>query len=705
MSFSKRSNAAPICRSKPLDSVKNYNDHFFWVDAIAFPLSVPLHKRKTLKKDPFPKSSQYNAKVCDFLRTHTALFWKFPEPFLYWVGISRYYELDENSYPSFLADNNEAMDLFSVIHHAGPTKVRVGKIEKVGDQVSLLEATHGRVVLLVPPILVTAASSEGNMTESIEMLFDEGNGAEKEHSTRGGKKRKATRDASGSTLPSKKLRDDYGTSGASASTGGKSRVVMQDLLDNSKLAVEIEVADATTVPLITSSMTLTPEHEKGDHINSIFGPNLRTKPATMWFVISSDSSHHFGTHAMDVEVSSLIRSIVSDPLVMTTTVTTTAAVETSLVSVPKVTVKPVNPALFRDFMSTSRHGVAGLSSSVHPELSANSFYAIQDLNPETHAPGICSQTCLDAKVWMRAEHTLRKKKILEEKCAQQTDLLKEKDVEIAILKSKLSLKETEAVEAIRLRGHVATVEAAEALHAAELNLLKERKSTLEAKIRASETKATALEYEKAALLIRCLRWRLLVPNFATKSLHGKAGRALSDVAAHNPSADADYVAAVSALSDVDFSLLTLLASQKDASIADIMDSLRLEGHATEISGAGELQPSHEQLMLPIHRPEDNVGDAEARRLSLSDAMVPLIEPLSSENLLGEASTFGVPVTIDAVTTLSTTFAQSVSVSVPLLSVADHGVVHTGPQDKDPSSGRIVFKKEELETSPEPAVGS
>ncbi|GKE89859.1 hypothetical protein Tco_1567334 [Tanacetum coccineum] len=176
--------------------------------------------------------------------------------------------------------------------------------------------------------------------------------------------------------------------------------------------------------------------------------------------------------------------------------------------------------------------------------------------------------------------------------------------------------------------------------------------------------------------------------------YGKAGRALSDVAAYNPFVDADYFAV---------------------------------SHAIEILGAGELQPSHEQLMHPIHRPEDNValgeislsfslevihnhiqsirGDAEARRLSIFKAMVPLIEPLSSENLLGEASTSGVPVNADVATTLSTTFAQSVSVSVPPLSIADHGVVHARLQVEDPSSGEIVFEKEKLETSPEPAVGS
>ncbi|GKD68537.1 hypothetical protein Tco_1322627, partial [Tanacetum coccineum] len=564
------------------------------------------------------------------------------------------------------------MDLFSFIHHDDPTKVRVGEMEKADNQVSLLEATRGRVVSLAPPVLATAASSKGNMTESIDRLFGEANDAEKEHFTGGGeyvalteaivepvyedvaekprrlkKKRKAAGDASGSTLPPKKLRDDYDTSGASASTGGKFRAAMQSLLDNSKLAAEIGVTAAAIVPLVTSFMTPTPEREG---------------------------------------VSSLVRSTVPDPSMMTTAVTTTAAVETSLVSVSKVKVKPINPILFGDSISTSGHDVAGPSSPVHPELSADSFYAIQDLNPETlhrvYVPKwtVTNESVLDDRYMC---HTLTDQlappalfsqlRAMEydqlytefnverhEECAQQTNLLKEKDAEIASLKSQLSLKEVEAAEAIRLRGHVATVE--------------ERNSTLEAKMRASEEKAAALESEKSGLtdqddqvrvltkkitevdanlmgmalqsddefypsylsMIAGRRW-ILSPGIE----HGKAGRALSDVAAYNPSAEADYVAAG--------------------------------------PSAGELHPSHEQLMLPIHRPEDNVrirGDKEAQRLSISDAMVPLIEPLSSKNLL-----------------------------VPPPSVADHEVAHARPQVEDPSSDGIVFEKDELETFPEPAVGS
>ncbi|GKC91110.1 hypothetical protein Tco_1151759 [Tanacetum coccineum] len=107
-------------------------------------------------------------------------------------------------------------------------------------------------------------------------------------------------------------------------------------------------------------------------------------------------------------------------------------------------------------------------------------------------------------------------------------------------------------------------------------------------------------------------------------------------------------------------------------------------------GADQLQPSPEQLMLPIHWPED-------QRLSITDAMVPLIEPLSAENLIGEASTSGVPATART-TAMSTTFIQTSS--VPLVSVADHGVLGAGPSTEVPSPLKIMFEKEELETTPE-----
>ncbi|GKB67661.1 hypothetical protein Tco_0929073 [Tanacetum coccineum] len=183
MSFVKSSDAAPVCHSKPLDSVKNWNNHFFWVDSTAFPLSVSL-KSKILSKDP-PKLSQYDTEAYDFLRTHTAPFRKFLKPFLCWVGISHYYTLDENYYPTFW-DGEEEMDLFALIRHSDPTKVRIGDRD-------LAEREH-------------SVEKDDDVLEETIALDVSNVAGEKAKNKR---KRKVTWDASGSTHPPKKLRDDY----------------------------------------------------------------------------------------------------------------------------------------------------------------------------------------------------------------------------------------------------------------------------------------------------------------------------------------------------------------------------------------------------------------------------------------------------------------------------------------------------------------
>ncbi|GJZ24907.1 hypothetical protein Tco_0562366 [Tanacetum coccineum] len=168
----------------------------------------------------------------------------------------------------------------------------------------------------------------------------------------------------------------------------------------------------------------------------------------------------------------------------------------------------------------------------------------------------------------------------------------------------------------------------------------------------------------------------------------------------------------------DFPLLAQLASYKDASMSDLMDLLYLEGPAVESLKANQLKPSPEQLMLPIYLPKDQVvigetslsysldaiharvqwirGDVAAYRLSLYDVMVPLIEPLSDENLTGETSTSRVP-TMATATALSTTFIQSSS--VPLISMVDYEVSGVEQPTEVPSPPNIVFEKEELETTP------
>ncbi|GKE02993.1 hypothetical protein Tco_1390976 [Tanacetum coccineum] len=75
--------------------------------------------------------------------------------------------------------------------------------------------------------------------------------------------------------------------------------------------------------------------------------------------------------------------------------------------------------------------------------------------------------------------------------------------------------------------------------------------------------------------------------------HGKVGRDLFVIKAYDPSTEARYADAVNAIRTMDFLLLSVLKSKKDASMVDLMDSLCLEGPLAEIPRAEELQPSLE----------------------------------------------------------------------------------------------------------------
>ncbi|GKF40714.1 hypothetical protein Tco_0124056, partial [Tanacetum coccineum] len=91
------------------------------------------------------------------LVAYLAPFHKYPKPFLCLVGISRYYMLDENTYPEFLYENGEEMVLLTFIRTADPTKVRI--VEPLSS-VALegMESTSGTVPETTTALSVTFAS-------------------------------------------------------------------------------------------------------------------------------------------------------------------------------------------------------------------------------------------------------------------------------------------------------------------------------------------------------------------------------------------------------------------------------------------------------------------------------------------------------------------------------------------------------------------
>ncbi|GKE13105.1 hypothetical protein Tco_1416656, partial [Tanacetum coccineum] len=578
----------------------------------------------------------------------------------------------------------------------------------------------------------TAAS--GGSNDSIDKLFDQGNDDEPEHSTerdddvlaetiakdvsevvvektkKSKQKRKATRDASGSTIPPKKLREDYRAT--TSNIGGKSLATIRSLIpDGSSVSSEV------TKPRVVASVTPTPDCRDDGPTYSVSGLNFRTRPPVMRYVVSLDDSHHSGSRSED---NSFVRSLVADVPVITVAVTTTIAANVFVVPVSKGRVKFGNLENFRDYVSAggANANVASSSKLNEPTTSSDSFYASQDLDSETlhriyvpkwkvtndsvlDDPYVCRDLtdCLAPPTLfsqLRAMDLGQHGKSIDAAKGSELKGLKEKNLALEEEKNVLSEKVTtlesvttaKETELASLSAQVAKLTSNLSGFQMLRDELGSKRSSLESAFELFKGRMEAMQDEQEKALGEAIISTINTGmNDGIKAWidHGKAGRDLSVIKAYDPSAEAKYVDAVNALRTVDFSLLSMLKSKKDACMADLMDSLRLEGPLAGILGAKELQPSLEQLMLPIHRAED---DVVLRETSLSFSLQVV------HSLIGEASTSAIPATAEPINTLSTTFASS-GVVLPL-SVSNYQVSNAEQHDEDPPA--VTFEKE-LDTTP------
>ncbi|GJU49118.1 hypothetical protein Tco_1218673 [Tanacetum coccineum] len=420
------------------------------------------HTDKNISRDPFLKSTEFNADDYVVLVANPAPFWKFSEPFLCLVGMSHNYTMDEDTYLSFLHEDGTVVD---------PTKVRVVERERAEGEEKLMDSTVGRVVPLLPGDFATGGGqdAETELVTGVKIIVDENVVAERPKRPR--KKRPVVMDAS-------------------------------ELLASSILNVEVGVIAVATLPLVTSSVSATPKRESDAPTDSITKVNLYTIGASKRFVISSDSSHHSSTNASGAKGDSIIRFAVVPP-VMTEAVVTSHVVNDPSVSVPDMGTKItslVHASMFHDPDSTKtvKADAMGPSYSAKQDLSMGSL----ELNVETlhqvfvplwnvlndsllddsdvsrefvdhlAPPTLFSQICE-----MDYHHLFTKFNV---RTARQACLNAEaRDNEVENLKAQLLLKETEAAEAACLRAQVSTAEATEKMHVDEIDALKQRNMALE----------------------------------------------------------------------------------------------------------------------------------------------------------------------------------------------------------------------------------
>nr|GEV21884.1 hypothetical protein [Tanacetum cinerariifolium] len=152
----------PQCYTKPLDSLKNWNNRFFWVDERVFPTIVDW--RTSAPKDGMPAENIYSPNAVMILNTHRTPIQKQPGALFCLVGLSRRYYLGDEVYPTFLHDDYWG----GLIQAPNPTKVKTGTRPRAAREVPLLTVTANRVIEMEDPATTTDSSRKWEKESSYD---------------------------------------------------------------------------------------------------------------------------------------------------------------------------------------------------------------------------------------------------------------------------------------------------------------------------------------------------------------------------------------------------------------------------------------------------------------------------------------------------------------------------------------------------------
>ncbi|GJV61516.1 hypothetical protein Tco_0493910 [Tanacetum coccineum] len=153
----------PTMLYQALDSLKKWNNRFFWVDERIFPTVVAWCT--SAPKDKMTSADTYSVLDIVTLDTRRTPIQKQPELLLCLVGLSRRYFLGDDVYPIFLHDDNREMDLFNLISAPNPAKVKTETRPRTAHEVPLLTATATRVIDVEE---VTEASESSGIPSPVE---------------------------------------------------------------------------------------------------------------------------------------------------------------------------------------------------------------------------------------------------------------------------------------------------------------------------------------------------------------------------------------------------------------------------------------------------------------------------------------------------------------------------------------------------------
>ncbi|GJY79484.1 hypothetical protein Tco_0485285 [Tanacetum coccineum] len=614
LSFSKRGGAGdPCCVSKKFDSLKNWNNHFFWIDASVCPLSLLWFDGTSVVKDPLPMDEAVDLPCAELLNENRTLIRKYPETFLCLLGLSRsFVEMDVR--PTFLRGDNEEMGLLDFVRAVDPFK----------DELNV----------------------------------------------NSGKKKKMVAFASGS-LPAKKARiEGIVISDSQPSIAGKSISALQILSrQNEQASTGSGSAAPVTEDVTSSSATHTPDfaHEDASH------DNVRTRSAPVRFVVISSKS----TDADIPASSQVVPPVTLDSAGATAPVAaSTGGDHPPSDSGPEagaLSATPSQDSSADDFYESQTIDSAAAQNIYVPNRNDAMFLDTVNVNSAQHVCMV-SELRLRYEYEITIREKFEKKftnsvVVVQQRDAEIADLnarLEKSEAEAAeVADLRKRVCDLEAMVTVKVGElanlHTKNVGLAEKVFALELERdglkdqvvvedtireeflsqqdaaeqrFKERVAELDARIADVRRDMDDDLYPYMLTAIAGRRWvvghgfRLAVHKCA-KSIECQS--ALGKIEAYDPKVEGKYVDAVFEFEGLSFPLLDELEGLKDSHLASIMSALTLKDSECnkDISfKLSQFQPSLDQVTVPIYSESGSI----CRKMPLSDGIPSIRRPAERRGL-------------------------------------------------------------------------
>ncbi|GJS16487.1 hypothetical protein Tco_0410959 [Tanacetum coccineum] len=564
MSFSKRPGKnTPQCYTKPLDSLKNWNNRFFWVDERVFPTVVDW--RVSAPKDEMPVAGSYSPEDVVVLNTRRTPIQKQPEALLCLVGLSRRYFLGDDVYPTFLNDDDRG-------GAPNPTKVKTGTRPRTAHDVPLLIVTTTRVIAMDDATGLSSSSGTPSTVEKSPLDFSNED-SPRRITESDGTKNQGHETVSPEVPPQENVPTDH--------------INMQDHIT---VGVTPEISLEKEVAAMGPLSTIGEKSTRLDTGSTLSAPTLQETPAD----VSNPAPCHTRSRSQSLNGRLPRRGgpYSAAKVAMGSQLRLRFKQEVRLLK------RATEKVAQRDQRIQAREEeIKKLDQEIHSLKSA-----------DTEVQGLCNQTknleaLLEAEVDMKKATEAKNVEL-----AEELESLRAKFSDLQVNNTQLS-QQVSSLQA-QITGEELIKAAFEEFKRYEDDKVEQRYAEMDARLD-----------KLSIVLMKSWLAKGMSEGLQYGIEHGKADRDLEDVEAYDPEANDKFV---KALQDLKCPVVDQLERLKDSLIDLIMASLHLESDTGEDAPQWirDLRPSSSQLKIPIYPEVCDPKDpwAVKEEISLEDAI-------------------------------------------------------------------------------------